>query len=264
MGVFAHGLWCCPSFAGCFWCSWLGLGFGLLMGRVWLRAPSACPPPFPVPVCSVGVRAGVWVSAPLLRQDTEPGESAKQVKTQWLAWATKPTKGTTRGLGGGSLVHAHLLGYSPRGGGGDGPGTERLWPLGVWGFLGSHLLDLLPPLHILILQDLVPGHHSRVADPLHLRTTTDTTPEPCTCPPVGRASTEQPHTQSTTCPCALQSHTPPLLAPLPCCADACSTEQKSLHSDRDAYIFHAYMPNSILSGAVGASITNPKFTFPSF
>ena len=27
------------------------------MGRVWLRARSACPPPFPVPVCSVGVRA---------------------------------------------------------------------------------------------------------------------------------------------------------------------------------------------------------------
>ena len=30
------------------------------MGRVWLRARSACPPPFPVPVCGVGVRA--WVS----------------------------------------------------------------------------------------------------------------------------------------------------------------------------------------------------------
>ena len=33
------------------------------MGRVWLRARCACPPPFPVPVCGVGVRAGVWVSA---------------------------------------------------------------------------------------------------------------------------------------------------------------------------------------------------------
>ena len=33
------------------------------MGRVWLRARSACPPPFLVPVCGVGVRAGVWVSA---------------------------------------------------------------------------------------------------------------------------------------------------------------------------------------------------------
>ena len=33
------------------------------MGRVWLRARSACPPPFPVLVCGVGVRAGVWVSA---------------------------------------------------------------------------------------------------------------------------------------------------------------------------------------------------------
>ena len=57
VGVFGHGLWCCPSFAGCLWCSWLGLGFGLLMGRVWFRARSACPPPFLVPVCGVGVRA---------------------------------------------------------------------------------------------------------------------------------------------------------------------------------------------------------------
>ena len=28
------------------------------MGRVWFRARSACPSPFPVPVCGVGVRAG--------------------------------------------------------------------------------------------------------------------------------------------------------------------------------------------------------------
>ena len=28
------------------------------MGRVWFRARSACTPPFPVPVCGVGVRAG--------------------------------------------------------------------------------------------------------------------------------------------------------------------------------------------------------------
>ena len=28
------------------------------MERVWFRARSACPPPFPVPVCGVGVRAG--------------------------------------------------------------------------------------------------------------------------------------------------------------------------------------------------------------
>ena len=33
------------------------------MGRVWLRARSACPPSLPVPVCGVGARAGVWVSA---------------------------------------------------------------------------------------------------------------------------------------------------------------------------------------------------------
>ena len=58
VGVYGHGLWCCLSFAGCLWCSWLGLGFGLLMGRVWFRARFACLPPFPVPVCVVGVRAG--------------------------------------------------------------------------------------------------------------------------------------------------------------------------------------------------------------
>ena len=33
------------------------------MGRAWLRARSACTPPFPVLVCGVGVRAGVLVSA---------------------------------------------------------------------------------------------------------------------------------------------------------------------------------------------------------
>ena len=58
VGVFRHGLWCCPSFASCLWCSWLGLGFGLFTGRVWFRARFACPPPFPVLVCAVGVRAG--------------------------------------------------------------------------------------------------------------------------------------------------------------------------------------------------------------
>ena len=58
MGVFGHGLWCCPSSVGCLWCSWLGFGFGLLMGRVWFRARPACSPPFPVPACGVGVRAG--------------------------------------------------------------------------------------------------------------------------------------------------------------------------------------------------------------
>ena len=41
----------------------MGLGFDLPMGHVWLRAHSACPPLFPVHVCSVGVRAGVWVLA---------------------------------------------------------------------------------------------------------------------------------------------------------------------------------------------------------
>ena len=58
MGVFGHGLWCCPSSVGCLWCSWLGFGFGLLMERVSFRARPACPPPFPVPACGVGVRAG--------------------------------------------------------------------------------------------------------------------------------------------------------------------------------------------------------------
>ena len=58
MGVFGHGLWCCPSSVRCLWCLWLGFAFGLLMGRVWFRARPACPPPFPVPACGVGVRAG--------------------------------------------------------------------------------------------------------------------------------------------------------------------------------------------------------------
>ena len=58
MGVFGHGLWCCPSSVGCLWCSWLGFGTGLLMGRVCFRARPACPRPFPVAACGVGVRAG--------------------------------------------------------------------------------------------------------------------------------------------------------------------------------------------------------------
>ena len=58
MGVFGHGLWCCPSSVGCLWCSWLGFGFGLLLGRVWFRGCPACPPPFPVPARGVGVCAG--------------------------------------------------------------------------------------------------------------------------------------------------------------------------------------------------------------
>ena len=58
MGVFGHGLWCCPSSVGCLWCSWLGFGAGLLMGRVWFRGCPACPPPFPFLACGVGVCAG--------------------------------------------------------------------------------------------------------------------------------------------------------------------------------------------------------------
>ena len=58
MGVFGHGLWCCPFSVGCLWCSWLGFGFGLLLGRVWFRGRPACPPPFPLPACGVGVCAG--------------------------------------------------------------------------------------------------------------------------------------------------------------------------------------------------------------
>ena len=58
VGVFGLRFWCCPSFAGCLWCSWLGFGVGLLSGPVWFRALFPCPPPFPVPVCGVGVRAG--------------------------------------------------------------------------------------------------------------------------------------------------------------------------------------------------------------
>ena len=58
MGAFGHGLCCCPSSVGFLWCSWLGFGFGLLMGRVWLHGRPACPPPFLVLACSVGVCAG--------------------------------------------------------------------------------------------------------------------------------------------------------------------------------------------------------------
>ena len=56
--MFGHGLWRCPSSVGCLWCSWLGFGFGLLLGRVWFRGRPACPPPFPVPACGVGVCVG--------------------------------------------------------------------------------------------------------------------------------------------------------------------------------------------------------------
>ena len=58
MGVFGHGLCRCPSSVGCLWCSWLGFGFGLLLGCVWFRGRPACPPPFPVPACGVGVCVG--------------------------------------------------------------------------------------------------------------------------------------------------------------------------------------------------------------
>ena len=58
MGVFGLDLWCCPSSVGYLWCSWLGFGFGLLLGRVWFRGRPACPPPFLVPARGVGVCAG--------------------------------------------------------------------------------------------------------------------------------------------------------------------------------------------------------------
>ena len=58
MGVFGLDLWCCPPSVGYLWCSWLGFGFGLLLGRVWFRGRPACPPPFPVPARCVGVCAG--------------------------------------------------------------------------------------------------------------------------------------------------------------------------------------------------------------
>ena len=56
--MFGHGLWCCPSSVGCLWCSWLGFGFSLLLGRVWFCGRPACPPPFPAPARGVGVCAG--------------------------------------------------------------------------------------------------------------------------------------------------------------------------------------------------------------
>ena len=66
--MFGHGLWCCPSSVGCLWCSWLGFGSGLLIGRVWFRAPPACPPA----VSGSGVRCGraCWARVPAV-----PGSS---------------------------------------------------------------------------------------------------------------------------------------------------------------------------------------------
>ena len=67
VGVFGLGLWCCPSFAGCLWCSWLGFGVGLLSGRVCFRARFPCPPPFPGPACGVGVLGpGLGCAPPFL------------------------------------------------------------------------------------------------------------------------------------------------------------------------------------------------------
>ena len=57
-GCVWHGLWRRPSSVGCLWCSWLGFGFGLLLRRVWFRGRPACPLPFPVPACGVGVCVG--------------------------------------------------------------------------------------------------------------------------------------------------------------------------------------------------------------
>ena len=71
MGVFGLDLWCCPSSVGYLWCSWLGFGFGLLLGRVWFRGRPACPPPFPVPARGVGVCAG-------------PGSRLCQVRLGWV------------------------------------------------------------------------------------------------------------------------------------------------------------------------------------
>ena len=64
-------LWCCPSSVGYLWCSWLGFGFGLLLGRVWFRGRPACPPPFPVPARGVGVCAG-------------PGSRLCRVRLGWV------------------------------------------------------------------------------------------------------------------------------------------------------------------------------------
>ena len=58
MGVFGLDLWCSPSSVGYLWCSWLGFGFGLLLGRVWFRGRPACPLSFPVPARGVSVCAG--------------------------------------------------------------------------------------------------------------------------------------------------------------------------------------------------------------
>ena len=54
MGVFGLDLWCCPSSVGYLWCSWLGFGFGLLLGRVWFRGRPCLPPA----VSGSGARCG--------------------------------------------------------------------------------------------------------------------------------------------------------------------------------------------------------------
>ena len=91
--------------------------------------------------------------------------------------------------------------------------------------------------------------------------------QPCTRPPVGGASTRQSHTHTA-------AYHPPIYFTPSHCKHPCPVVltpvvlnkkgSTATNQGKGAYIFHAYMPNSILSGAVGASITNSKFTFPSF
>ena len=54
VGVFGHGLWCCPSSAGCLWCSWLGLGFWPAYGTCVVSCALRLPPA----VSGSGVRCG--------------------------------------------------------------------------------------------------------------------------------------------------------------------------------------------------------------
>ena len=54
VGVFGFGLWCCPSFAGCLWCSWLGFWCRPAFGSCVV----SCAFPLSPTVSGSGVRCG--------------------------------------------------------------------------------------------------------------------------------------------------------------------------------------------------------------
>ena len=89
----------------------------------------------------------------------------------------------------------------------------------------------------------------------------------CTHPPVGGASNRQSQTHTA-------AYHPPIYFTPSKCKHLCPVVltpvvlnkkgSTATYQGKSAYIFHANMPNSILSGAVGASVTSSKFTYPLF